>query len=295
MDCRINDKDSGSPENWVLATKDSKLYIAMKKGKIDLQKPKKMDPSTWNTLKDKVRCQPPVRLLPENLWPQAKSSYHRFRPRRGEDSSAVFAKKRNPLELVISSSHGFQRVTQDDKHRRMTEREIEICEFIRQAPSHPNIAKYRGLVCKSELKCRSSSGDMKAVFDTERVTKVIFKHYTASLQDWVLKGKPVDLTHCLKSIADGVEHLHSIGLVHCDIKPDNVFVDDTGERCEYVVGDFDSSAKTGSICELKGGDRNWSRTKRTKIDTVEDEDDWYAFESTKVWLVKKLGGRLSDY
>lgn len=68
MDCLVNDLAVYSLENWVLATADAKLYIAMKKGLIDLSDLKTMDPSTWI---DRVRCIAPVRLHPGNLWPRA--------------------------------------------------------------------------------------------------------------------------------------------------------------------------------------------------------------------------------
>lgn len=292
IDCRIHDLEDRSPENWVLATTDSKLYIAMKKGIIDLQDLKRMDPSTWT---DQLRCIPAMRLHPGKLWPRARSAYRRFQLRDGESPSAVYKKTRDPLDIACSSSRGLEKITEDDIHKRITEREIIACEYIRRFATHPNIAEYRGVVCKSGLTCRSSSGELRADFDTERVTNIVFKRYSSSLLDWVLSGKPVDIKYCLSSIADGIKHLHSIGLVHCDIKPDNIFVDDTGRHCEYVVGDFDSAAQTGTVFELKGGDLTWAKPKRLRINRVKEDDDWYAFDSTKLWLVKQLGARMSDY
>lgn len=91
--------------------------------------------------------------------------------------------------------------------------------------------------------------------------------------DWVQRGKPVDIKYFLESIASGIKHMHSIGLVPCDIKPDNILLDDTGRRHEYGAGDFDSTAQAGTVYGLKGGDRNWSKPKRMiRIGWENDKD-----------------------
>ena len=56
-----------------------------------------------------------------------------------------------------------------------------------------------------------------------------------------LGGYPADRDHLMKKvktfqmICEGVDHLHRLGIVHRDIKPHNIFVNDEGDP---IVGDF---------------------------------------------------------
>ncbi|GAB5357034.1 hypothetical protein AAMO2058_000339200 [Amorphochlora amoebiformis] len=61
----------------------------------------------------------------------------------------------------------------------------------------------------------------------------------------------VQVWKILKDVACGLEHIHNAGLVHCDVKAVNIFINKQGE---YVVGDFGhlAHAKTMSARELDG-------------------------------------------
>lgn len=286
-------KSDRTYRTWVLACADAKLYIAMKKTKIEPARLLTTDPTTWL---DPRQCLAPARFRPSALWPRARSSYHRYASIGVDNSSSVYKKYKEPLSVVTESDHAYPNITDSEMFKLISEREIETCERLRRYP-HPNIAKYKGVECRSEMVCRRPYGvEIRAKFDTERVTKIVFKRYSSSLHDWVLKGKPVSLTDCLTSIVSGIKHMHSLGLVHCDIKPDNIFVDRVDSRhTYYVVGDFDSTAQKGSVYELKGGTSGWGKDKEFDRDWVEEDDDWYAFEITKAWLIRQLGRRARDY
>jgi serine/threonine protein kinase len=125
--------------------------------------------------------------------------------------------------------------------------------------------------------------------DTERVVKIVFKRYAGMLMDLVNERKRFDVAYCLKSISAGINHMHSLGIAHCDIKSDNIFVEINNDRnaahpYEFVLGDFDSVAPMGSIGDLKGGDLRWTRHKRPGRDIVKKGDDWFAFGNVKSWL-----------
>ncbi|RYG72831.1 protein kinase family protein [bacterium] len=64
-------------------------------------------------------------------------------------------------------------------------------------------------------------------------------------------GQKFDARRCLENIAAGISHFHSLGVVHSDIKPDNIFVDlKSSGRPIFVVGDFDSTHEFGAVCRL---------------------------------------------
>lgn len=288
----VDKSDTGrSHRTWVLALQNDTLYIAMIKGKIDPSRLFNSDPTVWKDVR--IR---PHRFSPSSLWPSAHSSYLKYSPSRGDDSS-VYKKFKDPLHLCTQSDKAYRNLTEDDFHKQVSQREIEMCERLHRYP-HPNIAKYKGVECAKEIAVRRSKDlELLKRFDKERVIKIIFKKYTSNLWDWVLDGKSIpSLTDCLTSIANGIKHMHSLSLVHCDIKPDNIFVEYvSSSQVRYVVGDFDSTARKGTEYELKGGTVDWGKDKGFDGAIVEENDDWYSFDLLKAWLVRRLGRRERDY
>jgi serine/threonine protein kinase len=155
-------------------------------------------------------------------------------------------------------------------------REVETCEVLRKHP-HPNIASYYG--------CRETRG---------RVSGICFKQYTSTLAErvnpqhlnkstFLLSSRPLvsdAMKERLGGILDGIQHLHSLGLVHNDITPSNIMLDDDGT---LVLIDFDSCRKVGELlCETE--------TKRTHgwhdpdVKTVSERNDLDAFLELRTWL-----------
>jgi serine/threonine protein kinase len=102
-------------------------------------------------------------------------------------------------------------------------REVDVCEILRQNP-HPNIAIYYGY--------EESHG---------RVAGVCYRRYTSTLLEAVNLGRldkrrfassglelVTDKTiSSLERVLDGIQHLHSLGIVHNDINPANIMFDKT--------------------------------------------------------------------
>jgi hypothetical protein len=281
------------PHTWVLVTVNSELCIAIKRCTTCDAAPDTIEDSM--RIGNGVYCTP-IRLDPAKLYPEFQPSYHRFRWRKGEDHKAVYKKHRAPL-LLASETLGLHDLARDFVSL-LTEREIRTCELMRDNP-HANIAKYRGVQCKDVLEYSHGGKSVQIKLDTVRVIKLVFKRYDCNLFE-LIRSQPavVDVHYCLESIAAGIVHMHDLGMVHSDIKPENIFVDvetsqSSSHSHKFVIGDFDSAAPTGSTAELKGGDKRWARQKNH--DVVEEEDDWYAFQNLKRWLAKATGGKLENY
>lgn len=155
-------------------------------------------------------------------------------------------------------------------------REVEVCEMISKS-QHPNIATYYG--------CEITRG---------RVSGICFKRYQATIfekfnphylnkRDFISSGRPLvhdSLVSGLDGILQAIHHLHSLGIVHNDINPANVMVDETGL---LVLIDFDS-------CRFVGASLLETRTRRTpgwhdpKIMLSLVENDLSAFAELKIWL-----------
>jgi serine/threonine protein kinase len=252
--------DGDSVQTWVVAHKDSRLYFAINEGHMSRADIEQADPSTWTTSATSLS---PQQLNHADVFPGASAEYTEYEYFEDQE---VYLKThrvvqfRRPINLAWT------------RHR-----EITACEDLRLYP-HPNICEYLGKRINVPL-------------DKDRVTKVVFKKYDCNLSEAVTNAHPVDIAHCLRSIAAGLEHLHSIGYVHSDIKPENIFVlylkadeEDAETAAQYVVGDFDSVQVAGNILTGKAGTPGWARPKK-RGDVVDEADDWYAFGELKKWLI----------
>ncbi|KAJ5919966.1 hypothetical protein N7454_009801 [Penicillium verhagenii] len=155
-------------------------------------------------------------------------------------------------------------------------REVQTCELLRKNP-HPNIASYygyqetRGRVSALCFK-RYRSSLLEAV-NPRRLSKSAF---LSSARELVKK----DMKDGLDGILAAIKHLHSLGLVHNDINPSNVILDDDGA---LILIDFDS-------CRHMGESLRQSETKRTvywhdaSIETSLEKNDLDAFKDLQIWL-----------
>jgi serine/threonine protein kinase len=140
----------------------------------------------------------------------------------------------------------------------VTEREIRTCEFRRKYPCK-NIANYRVVQCKDVMKVGHDGCSVR--LDTERVIKLVFERYDCDPHELIKKGTLIDVKYCLGSVAAGITRMHDLKLVHCDLKPANIFIEvnlskSASHAYEFVVGDFDGAAITGSKSELKAGTKH---------------------------------------
>jgi len=137
--------------------------------------------------------------------------------------------------------------------------EARVCEIMKASP-HPNIVEYLG-----------------CLVDEGTIAGLCFVRYEDTLAKRVRHGSPIDRKACLESIADGIRHIHSLGLVHCDIKPDNILMDGTNPR----IGDFDSCHVEGKKLGIKAGTEGWAMHESS---TATYDLDWYGLSKIKDFL-----------
>lgn len=65
-----------------------------------------------------------------------------------------------------------------------------------------------------------------------------------SLDKKIGKMTAEELTDAVVQITNGLKYLHQNGIVHQDIKPANILIDNTGGKATYVLSDFGISSKT---------------------------------------------------
>lgn len=163
-------------------------------------------------------------------------------------------------------------------------REVETCEILRKKP-HPNIATYYG--------CNESHG---------RVSGLCFKRYTSTLLEavnprclnkaaFLSSGRALvteSISSGLPGLLAAIKHLHSLGLVHNDINPANIMLDEEGK---LILIDFDS-------CRYLGESLRSTGTKTTpfwhnpSVDISTEKNDLDAFGDLQTWLT---GSRIEDF
>ncbi len=104
--------------------------------------------------------------------------------------------------------------------------EGKMLHLMRQHP-HENILKLEGCLVKNG-----------------RLQALLVKRYPTDLGDRVedKKREPLDKVACFKGIVAGVRHLLGLGVVHNDINPSNILLD---EEDLPVVGDFGGCKRFG--------------------------------------------------
>ncbi|KAJ5833424.1 kinase-like protein [Penicillium riverlandense] len=199
-----------------------------------------------------------------------------------EDVQQVQTEDRGPVvrtawsTVYVKTPNLFAYTGGSDLEKRISY-EVEACELLRQNP-HPNIATYYG--------CQETNG---------RVSGLCFKQYTSTLQEKVNPGhlnksmfrsserQLVDssVKASLNGILAGIQHIHSLGLVHNDISPANIMFD---ENCTAVIIDFGSCRPIGKSLPETGAGRTYEWF-NPSVDTSLEKNDLDAFEELRTWLI----------
>ncbi|KAK0718732.1 kinase-like domain-containing protein [Apiosordaria backusii] len=162
-----------------------------------------------------------------------------------------------------------------DLERRIL-REVETCEILRSHP-HPNVASYYG--------CLETQGQVSGlcfkIYVSTLAGKVNPQHLNKS--DFLLSGRPlVDdaMRAQLDGVWSGIKHLHSLGLVHNDITPANIMLEEDGT---WVIIDFDSCRHVGEVLRDTGAKRTYG-WHDPDVTVSSEKNDLDAFFELEAWL-----------
>ncbi|KAG8674185.1 hypothetical protein FPOAC2_00170 [Fusarium poae] len=139
--------------------------------------------------------------------------------------------------------------------------EAKACEVLMKHP-HPNVAKYWG--------CYVVDG---------RIRALCYQKYIMTLKQRKKTGIPLNVPKCLRGIRDGICHMHSLGLIHNDINPNNIMID---EFDNPVIIDFDSCTCQGEKV-VKGWTRNWCME---GAELSSPENDFYGLRKIEEYLLR---------
>ena len=140
--------------------------------------------------------------------------------------------------------------------------EAEILEFIKGKGGHSNVCEFYGCVREGSF-----------------VTGLALKKYPRSLGDLMKESKPeIDYRRKLHDgILDGIKFIHDLGLVHNDLNPNNIMIDEDGRA---VIIDFDTYSRVGDNSAERCGTFPWSRyydlEAKAKVNDDEFANDTYS-------------------
>ncbi len=134
-----------------------------------------------------------------------------------QSNATILAARYNGEAVVLKQYSGG-----DKKARKKMYNELRTLDGVK----HPNVVK------------------VHYAFEDQRMFYLVFDHFKyGNLVDWAQEADPTesDVLYAAKKTVEAVACLHSGNVIHCDIKPANVFVTATGNP---VLGDFDVSRST---------------------------------------------------
>lgn len=144
------------------------------------------------------------------------------------DSHMVHGTHRHPVYRVEAGGESFalKEYTIDEETLRVCTKEAALLVRLR----HPNIA------------------EITAVFTDAGKRKLYLQmpwYKEGTLKDWVDNRKPPPGSICraLSQVLGALSYIHNLGVVHCDVKPENIFIDEEGVA---YLGDMDVSIDTAT-------------------------------------------------
>ncbi|KAG6201916.1 hypothetical protein E4U35_005561 [Claviceps purpurea] len=149
--------------------------------------------------------------------------------------------------------------------------EIEGYELLRRHP-HPNIVEYRGCVVQDG-----------------HITGICLAKYKMNLDERMADSTPFDKDLFLEGIERGIRHLHSLGIVHNDLSPDNVMLD---EQDRPIIIDFDSWGRDGQkfAPDMKKGALEWS-INGSSYEYARFENDIFSLSKLREFLYDPSSGK----
>ncbi|KII95748.1 hypothetical protein PLICRDRAFT_34691 [Plicaturopsis crispa FD-325 SS-3] len=165
-----------------------------------------------------------------------------------------------PPGTYIKTPHLVHYVTYRAELGDLLLQEATVFETYFKGNPHPNICAYYGCVREGET-----------------ITALCLKRYKCTLSDAVEQNRALDRGRVMQDIRAAVAYIHSLGLVHGDINPENIMMD---EEDRPVIIDFDACRKVGERLD-KCGTTPWCLE---NIEIARRENDDYSVDLIAKYL-----------
>jgi serine/threonine protein kinase len=228
-------------------------------------------------------------LTPTELarLPRIPMDASRYFPSMDEDSITVYIGPPD-ASIYVKKQALFASIPDNQRepewYREMMTRELHMAEMLRQHP-HPNVCEYRGAVVHPV---------------SHLVVGLAYKKHTLDLNEFVREKRLVNGTqiyNIMDKLNAGIAHMHKLGIVHCDVRPPNIFLTlgqpssprEEGINMEaaieeVVIGDFDASVKVGEMIDRKIVAKDFRHEDYDFGSTAAYGIDTFALEKVADWL-----------
>lgn len=149
-------------------------------------------------------------------------------------------------------------------------REIEAYTALSAHP-HPNICLFHGCIRNEQY-----------------ATGLVLQRMSRLLDSWKDTEPYTTRLSILRGIKRGIDHMHGLGLVHNDLNPNNIMLDDISRP---VIIDFGSCSREGSLKDKHAGTPGWFR----RSDLSVKENDYFALGLIAKWLDGWECNPVADY
>src|SRR3954462_5902872 len=133
--------------------------------------------------------------------------------------------------------------------------------------------------------------NLRRTFDLKIQKSLLLKVNEAYMLMELVDGRPLDvrlpgelmqIVDTFIQVAQGLKAMHSMGYVHCDIKPNNILRNETGK---VKVIDFGQSCKIGTIKERIQGTPDFIAPEQVKRQPVSVQTDVFNLGATLYWCL----------
>ncbi|KAJ4299546.1 hypothetical protein N0V90_004792 [Kalmusia sp. IMI 367209] len=238
-----------------------------------------------------------VQSLPLEFVSQTLESALDMLPRNLLDAAQFFPLL-NPTSITIYSGliddtvyvkkqdllHNMDCTTKPRRFKTLLTRELINAERLARHP-HPNICAYRGAILHPA---------------SHRVMALAYKRYTLDLHEFVVRRHLVSASQIdtvTSALRAGLAHLHNLDIVHCDLRPVNIFLSlgppaptlEGGMGLhpviqEVVIGDFDASVGVGEMITEKIISEKWRSEDFDFGSPAAVDLDLFALRMVEMWL-----------
>lgn len=132
---------------------------------------------------------------------------------------------------------------------------------------------------------------LRRVFDIKLERTILRKVVAAALIMELFDGTPLDmelpnsltdLVECFVQTAQALESMHTMGYVHCDLKPNNIL---RGPRGQVKVIDFGQACPNGTAKERIQGTPDYIAPEQVRLLPVTPRTDVYNLGATMYWCL----------
>lgn len=103
-----------------------------------------------------------------------------------------------------------------------------------------------------------------------------------SIQDYIENGEVFSVRETMKMLVSIVSHIHKQGIIHCDIKPSNIILEEDGK---IVLIDFGSACLNGQIEQLNFVSRGFSAPELYHQEKVDQRTDIYSIGAVLYYML----------